>query len=203
MFEFNACSPSAKRIGLALVAATLPMQAWAHSAADGHSDVVHGMLHPVAGLDHLLVMVGVGLFAATLGGKARWLLPTTFVSVMALASVAAMSGLIGGSPAEHLIALSVLAIGLPIALALKPTLPSAMTLVALCAALHGHAHGVELPTAAGAAAFLVGFVTSTALLHATGALAGVALARLSVTGFSLVRSAGVAMALAGVVLLQS
>jgi urease accessory protein len=158
------------------------------------------LLHPVAGLDHLLVMIGVGLFAATLGGRARWLLPATFVSAMALAAVAAMSGLIGGSPAEHLIAFSVMAIGLPVALALKPTLPSAMALVALCAAVHGHAHGVELPQASGATAFLVGFVLSTALLHATGAIAGMALNRVSVAGYSLTRGAGAAMTLAGVVL---
>jgi hypothetical protein len=52
----------------------------------------HGFLHPLSGIDHMLAMVAVGLFAAQLGGRALWLVPTTFVSVMALAGVAGMAG---------------------------------------------------------------------------------------------------------------
>jgi urease accessory protein len=37
-------------------------------------------------------MVAVGLFAAKWGGRALWLVPLTFVSVMALAGVAGMAG---------------------------------------------------------------------------------------------------------------
>lgn len=196
----HASAFSATRFGLALLAAVMPAQALAHSGPGAHVDFFQGLLHPVSGLDHLLVMVGVGLFAATLGGRARWALPTTFVAVMALAAMAATSGLIGGAPAEHLIALSVIVIGVPIALALKPGLSSAMTLVALCAAVHGHAHGAELPAAASATSFVLGFVLSTALLHATGALAGIGLNRVSFAGFALTRSVGVAMVVAGLVL---
>lgn len=196
-----AASPfCASRIGLALLVAIVPAQAFAHSGPGAHSDFFQGLAHPVSGLDHLLVMVGIGLFAATLGARARWVLPGTFVTVMALAAIAAMSGLIGGAPAEHLMALSVIVIGVPIALALKPSLPSAMALVALCASVHGHAHGVELPAAANASTFLLGFVLSTALLHATGALAGIGLNRLSYAGFTPSRGVGAAMVLAGLVL---
>ncbi|HWS26683.1 MAG TPA: HupE/UreJ family protein, partial [Xanthomonadales bacterium] len=134
------------------------------------------------------------------GGRARWALPTTFVAAMALAAMAAMSGLVGGNPAEHLIALSAVLIGVPLALALKPGLRSAMALVALCASVHGHAHGVELPAAANAASFVSGFVLSTALLHATGALAGIGLNRVNFAGFTLTRSVGAGMVLAGLAL---
>ena len=188
------------RIALALLATLAPVPVLAHSGPGAHVDFLQGLLHPVSGLDHLLVMIGVGLFAATLGGRARWALPTTFVTVMALAAIAALSGLIGGAPAEHLIALSVIVIGVPIALALKPTLPLAMALVAVCASVHGHAHGVELPAAANAASFLIGFVLSTTLLHATGALAGIGLNRVNFAGFTLTRGVGAAMVLAGMVL---
>lgn len=186
----------ASRIGLGLLS-IIPAQAFAHSGPGAHIGFLQGLLHPVSGVDHVLVMAGVGLFAATLGARARWALPATFVTVMALAAAAAMAGLIGGAPAEHLIALSVIVIGVPIALASKPGLPSAMALVALCAAVHGHAHGVELPAAASASAFLPGLVISTALLHATGALAGMGLNRLSFAGHALARGVGAVMVLAG------
>jgi len=186
-----------------LALAALPLQAWAHSGPGLHFDIASGLSHPFAGLDHLLVMVGVGLFAATLGGRARWQLPAAFVAVMALAATAAMSGLVGGSPAEHLLALSVLAIGLPIALALKLSRTSALALVAVCAALHGHAHGVEIPTAALVAPYLVGLVLSTALLHAVGTFAGLALGMRSPTGQVLIRGAGAAMVVAGMLLVYA
>jgi urease accessory protein len=130
-------------------------------------------------------------------------LPATFVAVMALTATAAISGIVGGSPAEHLLALSVLAIGLPIALALKPSLPSALALVAVCAAVHGHAHGIELPVANLAMPYLVGMMLSTALLHAVGAFAGLALGSRSATGQMLTRGAGAAMAVAGLVLVYA
>ncbi len=190
------------RTGL-LAATALPLPAWAHSGTGLHFDVAEGLSHPLLGLDHLLVMVGVGLFAATLGGRARWQLPSTFVAVMALAASAAIAGPLAGSPSEHLLALSVVAIGMPIALALKPSLPAALALVAVCAALHGHAHGVELPAAAQAMPYLVGMMLSTALLHAAGALVGLALGRWSTTGLLVTRGAGAAMVVAGLALVYA
>jgi urease accessory protein len=186
-----------------LALAALPLQAVAHSGPGLHFDIVQGLSHPFVGLDHLLVMIGVGLFAATLGRRARWQVPTTFVAVMALAAVAAMTGLVGGSPAEHLLALSLLVIGVPIAMALKPSLPSALALVAVCAAVHGHAHAVELPATTMATPYLAGMLLSTALLHAVGALAGLALGGRSAVGRVLTRSAGAAMAVVGMVLVYA
>lgn len=188
------------RIALALCALLVPVQAWSHSAPGMHVDALQGFAHAFAGQDHLLVMVGVGFFAAGLGARARWALPTTFLIAMALSALATLSGVLGGHPAEHLLALSVLAIGVPIALALKPALPTAMALVAVCAALHGQAHAAELPAAAGVAPYLVGLLLATALLHASGALAAIGLDRIRVAGYSPTRSVGAAMVLAGLVL---
>lgn len=191
---------STLRIGLLLAAAMAPLQAWAHADPGAHSGLFQGLLHVVGGLDHLLVMVGVGLFAATLGGRARWVLPATFVTVMALTAIAAMSGLIGGNPAEHLIALSVIVVGVPIALALKPSLGTALAVIAVCAAIHGQAHGAELPAATQATGYLIGLMLSTALLHVGGAFAGIALNRIPVAGLTLTRTAGAAMTAAGLAL---
>lgn len=47
-------------------------------------------------------------------------------------------------------------------------LPSAMGLIGLFAAFHGHAHGTELQGFAHPAAYGAGFVLATSLLHAAG-----------------------------------
>ena len=44
----------------------------------------------------------------------------------------------------------------------------ALSLVAVAGFVHGHAHGVEAPTAAAPVAYVIGFVAATAGLHAAG-----------------------------------
>src|SRR3546814_17913196 len=41
-----------------------------------------GFLHPPGGLDHVLAMVGVGLFACFLGGRPLWLAPLAFLALV-------------------------------------------------------------------------------------------------------------------------
>ena len=48
----------------------------------------HGFNHPLTGWDHLVTMLAVGIWAAQLRGKAIWLLPLSFVSVMSLGGLA-------------------------------------------------------------------------------------------------------------------
>lgn len=42
-----------------------------------------GILHPLSGIDHVLVMLGIGLCGGASGGRLRWLLPVVFLSFMA------------------------------------------------------------------------------------------------------------------------
>src|SRR5262249_61912482 len=78
---------------LCAVAFTLfPIAASAHVAFGDSHGFMHGFSHPLSGIDHILAMVAVGLFAAHLGGRALWLVPLTFVFVMALAGIAGMGG---------------------------------------------------------------------------------------------------------------
>ncbi|MGE4127907.1 MAG: HupE/UreJ family protein, partial [Hyphomicrobiaceae bacterium] len=53
---------------------------------------VAGLSHPVSGLDHILVMVAVGIFAATLGGRALWRVPAAFVAAMVAGGLLGYSG---------------------------------------------------------------------------------------------------------------
>jgi urease accessory protein len=153
-----------------------------------------GFLHPLGGLDHVVAMVGVGLWGAFLGAPAIWLLPVVFPLVMAGGGLLGLLGV--PLPAVEVgIALSALVIGAMVALQARPPLWLAALIVAAFAVFHGHAHGTELPDAAGPLAYSLGFVVATGLLH----LAGIAFGLLVrwPAGVTAVRAGGGAIAAAG------
>ena len=168
-------------------------------AHPGHAEsgLLAGAGHPLGGADHLLAMLAVGLWAAQQQGAARWALPCTFVGTMLISGMLGFEGL--ELPAlESGIAASVLALGLAVALALRPPLVMAVAATALFALFHGVAHGLELPDMSSPWAYAAGFVAATAALHA----AGYAVVRvLPQAAAPLVRVAGAASAVTGAWLL--
>ncbi|MBO9587467.1 HupE/UreJ family protein [Devosia sp.] len=183
-----------KRITLALAitaAATLP--AFAHLDPAEHGSFAAGFSHPLFGLDHILAMVAVGLWAAMQGGRAVWIVPAAFVGTMAVGFAAAIAG-VPLPFVEPVILASVIFIGVAIALALPIPTGAVAAMVGFFAFFHGHAHGGELGEA-GAWQFAMGFIIATAVLHAVGIGLGLALARFG--GKALSRIAGVATALGG------
>lgn len=155
----------------AVVLFALPGLAFAHNGDASHSHFAAGVLHPLSGLDHLLAMVAVGCFAASLGGKALWQLPTAFVAAMLIGGAIGMAGL--ALPAiEPMIVASSVVIGL--ALAIRGQMPTlwAAGLCASFAIFHGAAHGLEMPAAGSAFAYAVGFSLATAALHLAGLATG-------------------------------
>jgi urease accessory protein len=182
----------------ALVA--LPAIAQAHPGHDGDHELTWdfngGFLHPLTGWDHLLAMVAVGIWAAHLGGRARWLLPTAFLSAMIAGSTLAQAT--AALPAvEHGIAASLLALGLLIAFAVRLPALAGGALAALCALFHGAAHGAEMPAHTAAWSYGLGFVAATALLHVAGIALGSRLAQHA----ALSRTLGATIAAAGAVAL--
>ena len=190
-------------LGLCASALTLlPVVASAHPGAAGHMHgFAHGFSHPLSGIDHVLAMVAVGLFAAHLGGRALWRVPLSFVSVMTFAGVAGVTGVALPS-AESGIALSVVVLGLAVAFQLNvPTLVAA-SLAAFFAVFHGYAHGAEMPASTSWLSYGLGFVCATVLLHATGVGLGVAIGRTGRSnGRRIVQIGGAAISTAGVALL--
>src|SRR3979409_1770708 len=83
---------TASLVALVAAAATFSTQAFAHPGHP-HLDFVGGFAHPLTGLDHMLAMVAVGLWASQLGGRALWLLPLTFPVLMAAGAVLGVSGI--------------------------------------------------------------------------------------------------------------
>jgi urease accessory protein len=161
-----------------------------------HGDLIAGALHPLTGPDHIAAMVAVGLWAAALGGRAMWAVPAAFVSVLAFGAVLGVMGV--ALPAvEPMIAVSVIALGLLTAFAVRVPMPAAAALVGFFALFHGHAHGAEMPSMANPMLYGLGFVVATALLHGAGLGLGLVAGR--TTGV-LARVAGAAVAVFGVVL---
>lgn len=189
---------------VAAAAAVLIAMTGAAAAHPGHVDAggfALGFLHPLRGLDHVLAMVAVGLYAVLLGGRALWLVPATFVGVMALGGALGAAGY--PLPYTEIgIALSVVMLG--VAVALRVSLPAlaAMTLAGVFAVFHGHAHGAEMPQNLSGYEYAAGFLAATALLHGAGIALGLGIGKLGELGGRRVAQAtGGAMALAGVALL--
>ncbi|CAI2935747.1 HupE/UreJ family protein [Aminobacter sp. NyZ550] len=178
--------------------ALAPSLANAHTGLGHVEGFTHGFVHPLGGLDHVLAMVMVGLFASQLAGRARWLVPASFVSVMVLGGALGLAGI--AVPFVELgIGLSIVVLGGVVAFNLRAGVAAAMALVGFFAVFHGYAHGAEMPESVSGLAYGLGFVLATAMLHAAGLGFGLLLdGRSGARGALFVRSLGAVAAVAGV-----
>lgn len=182
----------AKYSTMALLAAA-PTLAMAHP---GHAEGGFGaaFAHPFSGIDHLLMLLAVGVMAGRSGGAARWRLPAIFVLAMVAGWLAGARGLIVPG-VETGIAAGLIAAGALLAAQVKSWLPAQFAAMALFAALHGMAHGIELGGAPVGSA--LGFVTAAIALLG----GGIACAALLPQRQALHRGFGALVALCGGVLL--
>jgi urease accessory protein len=180
--------------------AMVPTIALAHPGSLDHG-LTDGIMHPLTGLDHVLAMVAVGLFAAQLGGRALWITPLSFMAMLVVGALLAMMH-IAVPLVEVGIAFSIISLGVVLLFGVGLPTVGAMTLVGFFAIFHGYAHGLELPNTASAFSYGVGFVLATGLLH----LAGITLAlfaRQAAVSLrpGLFRAAGATFTFAGIALL--
>jgi urease accessory protein len=152
--------------------AVLGLSATAASAHVGHGaeGFIHGFMHPIGGLDHLLAMLASGLLGAMIGDKARWLVPVTFIVAMLAGGVLGASGFELPLVETMILASVVVLAGLAVfgrSLGLSRLLP----LIGGFALFHGFAHGAEMPANVSALEYAAGFVGATALLHAAAIIA--------------------------------
>jgi len=169
--------------------------AGAHSMGAEGAGFITGLAHPFMGLDHLLAMLAVGIWAAQTGGSAVWRLPLSFVVMMAVAALISANGF--SLPAlEPFIAGSVVLLGLMVVFAIRLPINFSMLLVGLFAVFHGYAHGLEMPQASSAILYGSGFVLATTLLHLTG----IGLGKVAYRKHLLSRLSGSIIAIAGLYL---
>ncbi len=163
-------NPTTSRTLLFASAMLLPISVCAHTGPGTHDSLTMGLLHPVTGLDHLLALLAVGLWAAQMP---RSCLPRVLaLTFMTLLGGAAM-GIAGiGLPmVEPGIALSVVLFGILVVAGARLPFNAAMSIVGLFAVLHGHAHGNELPAYGSGLAFIAGFLAASLTLILIGYVA--------------------------------
>ncbi|NJN38404.1 MAG: HupE/UreJ family protein [Acaryochloridaceae cyanobacterium CSU_3_4] len=185
-------------IGTFTVSLLLPQLVHAHVNAGETIGFWHGMFHPIGGLDHILAMLAVGLWAAQLGGVAIWLIPLSFVGIMALGGVL---GILGAPLpfVEQGIVASDLILGGLVLMATRLPLITSVAIVGILAIFHGYAHGTEMPQDAQALSYAAGFMVATAGLHLSGL--GVATLIKKLLKDRLVRIAGGGILLGGIYVL--
>jgi urease accessory protein len=173
----------------------LPDAAAAHIIRGAQGGFSSGFEHPLTGPDHFLAMFAVGLWGAQMGGRQVWTLPITFPLIMVIGGIIGIAGL--PLPAVEIgIALSIMALGLAIALAWRPAEWIALILIAYFALCHGYAHGAELPLSADPADYAIGFVLATGMIHLLGI--GVGLGLNKPVGGRLSRGLGALIGLCGI-----
>lgn len=166
-----------RKIALPAVLLCLPLFAQAHTGAGPAQDFSDGLRHPLYGLDHLLAMIAVGLWAAQAGGRALWAIPASFAGLMIVG---------GGLGMLHFplpmveagILASVFLLGLLVAFAVRLPAWGGALLAGIFALFHGYAHGAEMPAAASGLSYAAGFLLATALLHLAGIALGIGLKKI-------------------------
>lgn len=155
---------------VALVLLLIAMPAFAHPGHDGNS-LQDGLLHPLTGLDHLLMLLGTGMLAA-LSGRHLVLPVITLIAMFCGALMGHLFGDVLGMESMILGSLLVLSAALLIPQR-RILLAMAMPLFAL---FHGWAHGVEA-SPDGFWLFSAGFTVVSGALLVAGFAAGCLLAR--------------------------
>jgi urease accessory protein len=157
-----------KRLILTLLILALgPSAAFAHVGVGSTESFSAGIAHPFSGLDHMAVMVAVGLWAALKGKRALWIWPCAFVGVMLIGGALGMAH-VPVPLVEPGILASVVALGLMVALAVDLPVWLGAVIIAAFALLHGHAHGSEVAENIGGIEYMAGFALATATLHLIG-----------------------------------
>lgn len=175
---------------IGIVVSATPAEA--HTGQHLISGFAAGFGHPFTGLDHMLAMVSVGLFAAFLGGRAIWTVPAGFIAMMLVGGATGIMG-IGIPAAEAGIAASIIVLGGLIAWGRSWHPATAMALAGGFALFHGYAHGIEIPEGSGVLAYSAGFALASLALHLFGLAAGAGLTKQSQAS----RMSGVVVTLAG------
>ncbi len=184
----------------------------------------HGFQHPFLGLDHFLVMLGLGLWASNQSRRLAGQAIGVFLLFMMAGVLLGLSGF-GFAYVETAILVSLLLVGMALSFGIAPIVPTLrrgnsvadalalrtafprwsvgtiviLTSIAFFAAMHGLAHGSEVPVDASAYAYIAGIVSATAVLHCSGLALGLIAHRLNAAG--LIRVYGTLTGLTGAWLL--
>jgi urease accessory protein len=158
-------SASARSLALFGAASALALLLDQPSQAHGiaHGGIAAGFLHPISGVDHLLLLVGIGAAASCISAQ-------LLLWALAGAIGGGVFGAMGGTlPAqEFLAALAITAVAVLVARSLRsqqsPQLGACAALVAAAVAVHAMLHGLEAPAGGSAALWWLGAFSGSVLV---------------------------------------
>jgi urease accessory protein len=154
-------------LAISIIGSSLP--AAAHPGNSPANDFLTGLTHPLSGIDHLVPMIALGIWAAIMRGRSLWLLPMAFLSAMAMgASFGQMN--MSLPLTEPVILASAVVLSVLAVLRLRFHQTVAVALTSVFAIAHGHAHAMELPAQVSFQLYGIGFISATAALHMSGIL---------------------------------
>jgi urease accessory protein len=157
------------RLPLVVAFAIIGTPALAHTKVSSGSSFLSGLAHPLTGMDHLLAILAVGLWAGLLGRRALVALPFAFLASMLAGAAVGMAGLT--LPLiEASIAASVFVLWTAVLFRARTTIVVASGICALFAFSHGFAHGIEMASGSSAVQFSAGFLVGTCLILLSGAM---------------------------------
>jgi urease accessory protein len=156
---------------LALSLAAVP--AFAQVAPEvAAGDFSAGFIRPFSGLGHLFALIAVGLIAAQHGGRSLWEMPLAFLAAMLAGYLLAFLR-VPLPFTSHVIAGSVVVLGLLIALNRKLSPNNTLILIAIFGLFHGNAQGFVV-RGSDAVSTGLGFAIASTLIAAAVVILGVA-----------------------------
>ncbi len=150
------------------LALLVPGIAWAHPGHEPNGFGA-GLLHPLMGLDHVLAMVAIGWWAAQSRDWRFIYVPALFAAGM-LVAASLPADLAVQWANERAVAGTVVVAGLLLMAQRAWRLTPSLIVAAICGALHGAVHALELPASGSGQWWLAGMVVATFGLHLTGAV---------------------------------
>jgi len=147
--------------GATALALLLDQPAQAHGLASG--GLAAGFLHPLSGIDHLLLLIAVGAASTSISS---WLLLWALVGGIGGGVFGALGG--GLPAAEILAAMAISAVALLVVRQHRsgqtPALGFCGTLIAAAVAVHAMLHGLEAPAGGSAALWWMGALSGSVLV---------------------------------------
>jgi urease accessory protein len=143
-----------------VIAATLlPTMAMAHPGHGVGDHFMAGVLHPLSGIDHVLMIVAVSAWASLLNPAGRVIVASCLALFVAIGAVVPFPR-VSGPALEAAIALTVVGSGILLAFGRRWPLWATGITAAMFATIHGFAHGAEAPV--NSLAYVPGLAMATA-----------------------------------------
>ena len=144
---------------------------YAHTGGSIDHSLAGGLLHPLTGIDHLLVLLAVGMIAVKQGGKFMFALPVVFLALMATGAFLNSLG-VQIPFVESFIAVSLLVFGLLVSLNQQQRSKILFLGASFFAIFHGYVHAAEIPAESSAVLYFSALMLMSLAICLAGCILG-------------------------------